>query len=55
MDRKAVTHLIEVRLSPACETKDGRLGGRHRDPKGGGCFRAQAEEGLNTNVTPKIG
>lgn len=40
-DGIAATHLIEVRLSPACETKEDSF--RNTSEEGEGCCRAQLE------------
>lgn len=40
-DGRAATHLIEVRLSPACETKEESF--RNTSEEGEGCCRAQLE------------
>lgn len=42
-DGRAATHLIEVRLSPACETKEDSF--RDTSEEGEGCCRAQLERG----------
>lgn len=42
-DGRAATHLIEVRLSPACETKEDSF--RNTSEECEGCCRAQLERG----------
>lgn len=42
-DGRAATHLIEVRLSPACETKEDSF--RNTSEESEGCCRAQLEKG----------